>query len=433
VRRLVPLISALAALLLIFGGLAPPASAQTLDQIAEEVDRAGFYADFTVGGAEADSIERANDHSIGFVWLDQAGGADTELIAVGVVERLESLGSGYDTVIVLDNTGVWVRSSSNSNASAAADAATPLFASGDVAGGIDAVASALSGGPAAAPAAGNDAAVGDTTRPAANTGSTGGGTPWFLILLLGLLGFFAFRWFSGKRRKSAAVSKAMKEDKAEIKEQLLNNADSVINLGDKVTTAPDDVRQMYEEASRAYQDVSSSINDASTVEEIDSLDDRIDKAEWQFQVIEARLDGRTPPPEPNWGAPEAPVGAPSNAPRPPAPRPDGRQPVPPLGRDTRRDAPALGPDESIFNQGQRRGGAPRGRSHQQAPRRRSRGGGMLGGMMKAGIGSLLLRMLLGGGLGGIATSRRTQRRHVGGNRGGFGGGGRGGLGGGVLR
>ncbi len=170
------------------------------------------------------------------------------------------------------------------------------------------------------------------------------------------------------------------------------------------------------------------LDDAATASEIDALDDRLDRAEWQFEVIEARLDGRTPPPEPRIG--EGPVG-----------RPSGRQPVPPLGGDTpppprtppapRRpsgrsgrslgdDRPALGDDESVFP------GSSRTRSTRTTSTRRSSGGGMMGGLLKTGLLTLVMKLLLGGGLSAGSGSRRTQQRR---SSGGYDGG----VGGGVLR
>ena len=408
-----------------------PAAAQSLDDIATTIDRDGSYLELELQGVASDAVDRANADGVGFVYLDQENADDLPIIATGLLDRLDGLGSPYRTLIVLDSSGVWVESLDRETAGAA-DAAIAQFATGAVAGGIDTVLGVL-GGAVPAPANNADEA---NTGSAASTGaptteaSSGGGVPWLLILFLGAAVFFAVRFFAGRKRKAAALEAALAEDRAEIREQLRNNSDHVIDLGDRIAHADDDLRRMYEEAAQTFQDVSMGLDDAATAPEIDALDDRLDRAEWQFEVIEARLDGRTPPPEPTIG--EGPFN-----------RPPGRQPVPPLGGGTppppssgpaRRgrslgdDRPALGDDETLFP-----GGGPgRGRSsrrRQPAPQRRRRrsGGGMLGGMAKAGLLSLVIKMLLGGGLSAGSGSRRTQQRRR------SGGGFSGGIGGGVLR
>lgn len=426
---------------------AVPAGAQTLDEIANTIDRDGSYLELELQGVASDAVNRANGDGVGFVYLDQENASDLPILTDGLLQRLDALGSSYRTLIVLDASGVWVQSLDRDTAGAA-DAALPQFATGAVAGGIDTVLSVLGGGAAPAvasnDAANNDAATGSDGAAAADTAasSSGGGVPWLLIIFLGLAVFFAVRFFSGRKRKAAALEAELAEDRAEIREQLRNNSDHVIDLGDRIANADDDLRVMYEEAAQTFQDVSMGLEDAATALEIDALDDRLDRAEWQFEVIEARLDGRTPPTEPTIG--EGPVG-----------RPMGRQPVPPLGGGTRNtppppnvppaptgrsgrslgdDRPALGDDESLFPGGgrssQSRSGQSRSSRRQRAPRRRSGGGlgGMVGGMAKAGLLSMVLKMLLGGGLSLGSASRRTQQR-----RGPGGGGYSGGVGGGVLR
>lgn len=426
------------ALSLVFvGSTAIPVGAQTLDEIANTIDRDGSYLELELQGVASDAVSRANADGVGFVYLDQENADDLPILTEGLLQRLDSAGSTYRTLIVLDASGVWVQSLDRDTAGAA-DAALPQFATGAVAGGIDTVLSVLGGG--ATPAAtSNDNSEAATTSTEAAASSSSGGVPWLLIVFLGLAVFLAVRFFSGRKRKAAALEAELAEDRAEIREQLRNNSDHVIDLGDRIANADDDLRVMYEEAAQTFQDVSMGLADAATAVEIDALDDRLDRAEWQFEVIEARLDGRTPPTEPTIG--EGPVG-----------RPTGRQPVPPLGGGTRAntppppsappaptgrsgrslgdDRPALGDDESLFpgNGRSRRGRSSR---RQQAPRRRSGGGlgGMLGGMAKAGLLSMVLKMLLGGGLNMGNASRRTQQRRGPGSGGGYSGG----VGGGVLR
>lgn len=422
--------------ILVIGLASQPVGAQTLDEIATTIDRDGAYLELDLQAVAVDAVQRANDNGIGFVYLDQENAEDLPIIADGLLDRLGESGSPYRTLIVLDSSGVWVEAL-DQDAAGAADAATAQFATGAIAGGIDTVVSVLGGGsnPASGDATSEAATDGATTDSSTGSNESGGGVPWLLIILVGLATFFAVRFFVGRKRKAEAIEAELAEDRAEIREQLRNNSDHVIDLGDRIVNADDELRRMYEEAAQAFQDVSLGLDDAATAVEIDALDDRLDRAEWQFEVIEARLDGRTPPSEPQIG--EGPVG-----------RPAGRQPVPPLGggtppppatpsapsprqpsgrsgRSLGDDRPALGADESLFPGGS--ASTQRSEQPRSAPRGRSSGGGMLGGIAKAGLLSLVLRMLLGGGLNMGNTSRRSQQRR-GGSSGGFGG-----VGGGVLR
>lgn len=427
--------------LLVLSALSSPAGAQTLDEIASTIDRTGRYLEIDLEAVAGEAVERANESDIGFIYLDQENAADLPIIATGILRRLDEASSRYRALIVLDSSGVWVESLDVDGARAA-DAATASFARGAVAGGVDTVVEVLNGGSEAATDGGRDADTAGADATGSDTAtatSQGGGVPWLLIIVLGLVAFFAVRWFTGRRRKTAALEAALAEDRAEIREQLRNNADHVIDLGDRIANADDDLRRMYEEAAQTFQDVSLGLDDASTSAEIDALDDRLDRAAWQFDVIEARLDGRTPPPEPRID--EGPSSSSTG-------RPGNRREVPPLGGDRPRqptgrsgrslddDRPALDDDSSLFPDS---GGGRRKRSRRQP---RSRGaGGMFGGLAKAGLLSLVMKLLLGGGLGIGNTSRRTQQRYEQ-NRGrtgrgasgrGQGGRGQGGLGGGVLR
>jgi len=177
------------------------AGAQSLDEIAQTIDRDGLYAERDLQSVALDAVDRANADDVGFVYLDQENADDLPIIATGLLDRLEALGSNYRTLIVLDTGGVWVQSLDR-DTGRAADAATPEFANGAVAGGIDAVLTELGGGSntAGSNTAGSNTAGTETTGSAgAETGgaadpaassSSGGGVPWLLIILLGALVFF---------------------------------------------------------------------------------------------------------------------------------------------------------------------------------------------------------------------------------------------------
>lgn len=415
-------------LLVLFGSSS--VAAQSLDEVADEVDQTGRFVEFDLDADTAASIDRANSNGIAFVWLDQ-GGTDAQQVADGVASRLEDAGSRYGSLVVLNNDDFWVLSRGD-NGAAAASAARGFFASGAVGTGLDAVTDAITG-TATSETPSTTVATGTS---GSSSSSSGGGFPWFWAIVVAVLGFLGFRYVRGKSTAKKLVAQEIERDRAEIQEQLRNNADRVIDLGDKVIATGDgELIRTYEQASASYQDVSTSIDEAVTAEEVDALDDKIDEAEWQFEVIEARLEGRTPPPRPAPDADDAiaPSAQPPSAGSPAAtssgtPAPPSPTRVPPLGSD--RDRPALGRDDSVFD-----GPARPAAQRQPAPRSRRRGGmGGMGGMLGGVLGSILLggggrrrrsSGGLGGALGGVLAgqqSRRSQRRSSG-SSGGLGSGG----------
>jgi hypothetical protein len=386
VRRIgVLLVCLLAAAIPLSGAEAQTVSDTALDQIAAELAGDGRSLDFPPTTEDTRAIDGANDRGIAFAWLDT--GEDAQALAVDLSDRLEQRSSRYPTVLVLTNTSVGASSLTvgGDDIDRAFDASETDFASFAVADAVDAFVDALAGGEAA----------GSTPPP------SGGGTGLWIVLVAVVViggcvwGLLVLRTRSRARKRAAAELEA---DRDEIKAQLLDNADKVLTLGDRVIASGDrELIDAYEQASAAYQDVSHSIGGASTAEAIDALDDKIDQAEWQLRSIEAKLEGRPPPPSP------AELEARQQAARAQAaPAPAG-------------DGPALGPDESLFP-ADRSGSPPR---YRPSPPMRRPGTG--------GLGGILGGIVLGGTLGGGYRSRRSQRRY--GATGSLGGGV---LGGGVL-
>ena len=402
-----------------------------LDGIARELVADGRYLEFESNQALDGSIDDANARGIAFVWLDID--ADAEAPAGELVDRLE--GSPYRTVVVLTNISIGAVSSTleDPDIQRALDASGDLFGAGAVADGLATFSAALLGEPTTATTGDSEASSGSTTPSTSTSGSSdssGGGIGLGTILLIALLGGGGFLFFRrlrarGKARKQAEAD--LEADRAEIKEQLRDNADHVLELGDRVIAADKpDLITTYEQASAAYQEVSRQIDAATTAEEIDRLDDLIDNAEWQFDSIEAELEGRPRPPSP--AEVEAQAEAADGAADPPPP--GGPTPPAPAPTPTRNDGPALGPDESVLGDRRSPRRSPVPRQRMPVPRSGRRGGGGLGGILGSILGSIVLG---GGGIGGRGGvgSRRTQRRRssfpssgpVGGP----------GLGGGVLR
>ncbi len=370
------MLAAVLALLLPAGS----AGAQTVDieAVADEVDATGRYLERDVDAAALEAIDRANADGVAFVRLDtpQDGASAAQELAV----ELASRDSRYGAVIVLTNNSVYARGVSETLSAVPPDV-TNLFGNGQIAEGIDAVVDNLDG-----------AARGGDPR---NTGSDGGGFPWILVVVLAIGAFLLVNMVRGRRKTRKLEAKTIEDDRAEIKEQLRANADRVIELGDEVIATKDaELIAVYEEASRAYQNVSTEIDNAKTAAEVDALDDQIDKAEWQFEVIEAKLSGKPAPPFVDDDEPDEPP--------PPAP--------PPVASPAERDA-----------QLRRRTQPPRPLPRRN-PRTRmdppaSSTGSLLGGTFGRLAMSVIVSLLMGGRLGRPRMSRRSSRR---GGYGGFG-------------
>lgn len=277
-----------------------------VDAVAGELDAEGRYLELDADADLRSSIDNANDSGIAFVWLDTPDADQGD--AADLMDELDALDSSFRTVLLLSRNGVWAQSVVTDPTAAALDA-LPLFAAGRYSEGVDVFVRTLN---TTSSGAGSTSNTGD-----ANGSGSGGGLNWLWILLLIGVVFFGFRYVIGKRRDRRAEAELIEIDRAEIAEQLKDNADRVIDLGDAVIAGKDDeLIRIYEEASAAYQTVSTELAAASSVEAINRLDEKIDHAEWQFELIEARLAGRPVPAEPDSdesepdsGPPERPVAS----------------------------------------------------------------------------------------------------------------------------
>ena len=365
---------------------AAPASAQSLDEIAAELDSTGrFIEGGSVDAATSAAIDEANAAGVAYLQLDaEDSDADAQNLLNVLLASLNEANSRYQSIVLYEpNQGAWAVGNSG-DPNAAINAALGSFGVGNVPQGLQEFTNVLGGGTASG-------ASPSTTVSGGSTSSSGGGFPWLTLIIIGGLVWLGLRFMNGRKEKTKSKV-AIEADRKEIKEQLKDNADRVINLGDSVIAHGDpELIRIYEEASATYQTVSTEVDDAVSAAQVDALDDQIDKAEWQFEVIEARLEGRKAPAQPTQPS----------------------LPPPPTSRSTRAsDKPksrsAMEQDESVFSdrqrQSQRRQPQPR-----QTRRRRSSGG--LGGFARSGMGRMLMglafQFIMGGGL---RQSRRTYGR-----------------------
>ncbi len=348
-----------------------PVSAQTvvtrdLDTIADEVDATGRYFEFASTPDIDTATQQANDAGAAIVWIDSDSIALDD--AKEVSDALRDRGSKYDTVLILGTEATYAWSVNRDTAGAAADAARERFGEGDVAGGFTVFTEVLTG-----------------------SSSAGSSLWWLWLIVVGVAGFFGIRWFMGRRAEAANEAELMELDRQEIIEQVRDNADRVMNLGDQVIAEGDpELLDLYQQASATFQEVSRQAPDATTIEAIDKLDDRMDHAEWQFEVIEARLAGTAPPKQPNTDDPPPPNPSTPPPPSSPANRNPAADP----------DRPALGPNESVI-------GGPGGQTSYRRPAQRRSSGG-LGGM--GGMGGVLGSILIGQATRPRRSTRRSRQR-----------------------
>ncbi len=274
---------------------APPAA-----QIADQLDSSGRYLQFDATPAEDQAIASANERGVAFVWLDVDD--DAEQLAKDVADELFSRPARYSTVLVLTTAGVGARSDTvgSGEINDAIDASFDSLSQGAVADGLDEFVASLAG--QQTPRTSVAPSGSGTGSDSGGDGGGGGGSillPVLGVLVVGGGGFLLLRSLSRRRKVRQLAAAEMEADRAEITEQLRDNADRVLQLGDRVIASKDnELITSYEQASAAYQEVSLAVDGATTAEQVDALDDKIDHAEWQLQSIEAKLDGRPAPPPP---------------------------------------------------------------------------------------------------------------------------------------
>jgi len=130
----------------------------------------------------------------------------------------------------------------------------------------------------------------------AQTGFFGSGA---MFVLLGLVtAALALASVRSKRKKTARrvhTAAARTDTKAQIQEM----SDLILELEPRITIANDpDLKQRYADASKTYSDVLEHAGQAGSGHDIADLRLEIANARWKLDVIDAELEGSTPPAEP---------------------------------------------------------------------------------------------------------------------------------------
>ena len=119
----------------------------------------------------------------------------------------------------------------------------------------------------------------------------------FVVLggVTGLLALASVRSSRKKRARQTHTAHARGDTKYEIQEM----SNLIIDLEPRVTIADDPaLKARYVDASRTYSEVLEHADRVETGHEVADLRLEIARARWKLDVIDAELDGRTPPPEP---------------------------------------------------------------------------------------------------------------------------------------
>lgn len=205
------------------------------------------------------------------------------LLAQSALERLQLSDAGPTTLLLVlgDDVG------GATTAFPYPNVVTTLndFDRGDVAASFDQAASTISG-------LGTDVAAGQV----AQSGFFGSGV-MFLLLggVTGVLAAASVR--SSRKKKSRRVHTA--DSRTSTKLEIQEMSDLILDLEPRVTIANDpEIKERYVDASATYREVLEHADQATTGHEVADLRIEIAKARWKLDVIDAELEGRTPPAEP---------------------------------------------------------------------------------------------------------------------------------------
>ncbi|MEX1004596.1 MAG: hypothetical protein WD990_11300 [Acidimicrobiia bacterium] len=276
-----------------------PVQAQTVDDIAPELELRGYHvgsgADITINEME----ELVDQHEgFGFVALGPtpAGGAD--LLADRLLDEAPSL----ETIVVLteDEAGAASVVHGDEALDAAFDEA--FATTGDsYLRDFEQVAVALgsAGGPTVT-------VPGQVTTPGTVPSSdTGGGFSIFWLIAIGVIAYIAFRMWKNGQDDEGAVGRRFAEAKREIEAQVAVVANQILELSDRPDLAShSSATEHFRRATEMFGSAESRLREAATMASLEALADDLDDARWELAAAEALLDGRPVPDRPEEAHPE---------------------------------------------------------------------------------------------------------------------------------
>ncbi len=266
--------------LLVLGSLglvSSAALAQTVGEIADAVERRGYYADPGVVSINAmeDLAQAASD--LGFVALANDVD-DADFLAEDVVAQITS----RSTVVVLTPSQVGVASVTLSDqtideALDAAFATTGDPYETDFRQFVDALPQGQE-------------------EPA--TGSSGGGFSFGWIVLIGVAVVGVIVW-RGSRRDRESVERRVEAAKREIADQMSVIANQILELSDRIGLSEHDVAEAhFRRGSEIFGSAEGRLDQAGSEQDLAALSDDLDDARWELAAAEALLAGEEVPPKP---------------------------------------------------------------------------------------------------------------------------------------
>ena len=263
--------------------VAAPALAADEGSVADALVRDGYYLE-GVSDAETGSVRTVassfdDDGPYLVVLQDEVG--DPSLFAEDVLELLPA-----STVLVLTPELIGTASDfyDDDQLDRAIDASLDAF-DVDYGDGLQAFAEGL-------PAVG----TGAVDSAAEDSGGFPTGLVVTAVVVAGGVGFLVWR---NKRQREDESEEQLDEAQAEVEQQVAAVANDILELSDRVTVSDDDeLDEMFRAAGAIFSAVEEALPGAADVAEVERLGEQLDEARWQLDAVEARLDGRVPPPKP---------------------------------------------------------------------------------------------------------------------------------------
>ena len=128
-------------------------------------------------------------------------------------------------------------------------------------------------------------------------GNGGGGVPWLLIVILGGVGFLAFRSFGRGRRRRAEEQAAFADVRRTAEEDIASIAGDITDLDDDVEAAgaPPEAKAAYMRALDHYQRADADVRRAATIADLRRVAETAADGRYEMAAARAVLEGRPAP------------------------------------------------------------------------------------------------------------------------------------------
>ncbi|MFT7475099.1 MAG: hypothetical protein ACI81L_002033 [Verrucomicrobiales bacterium] len=257
-------------------------------QIASSVLAQGWWDDTgSLAASEMSAVVEKWGGEFAFALTDRSFSVDEDpsqnpaaLLAQSTLEQLIVEGGPRTLLLVTgDNSG-------------GASVTIPFFNLAVALDDFDRESAAVSFGRAAERAA----ELGTQIPPLAQNGFLDGTRIFVLLsIVAGVLALLSLRSSRKKKSRRTHTSGARESTKLELQKM----SDLILDLDPRVTIANDqELKARYVDASATYREVLEYADAATSGHAVADLRIKIAKARWKLDVVDAELDGRTPPPEP---------------------------------------------------------------------------------------------------------------------------------------